>query len=120
MRDTWVVFGATGQQGGAVVRALLQLPESISVRAAVRDSATSAAMTLRDLGCEIVTADLNNKDSVGRALEGASGTFLVTANDIDEHCYRRELQQGKNVADAAIEAGLHKIIFSTLPSVRIA
>jgi uncharacterized protein YbjT (DUF2867 family) len=87
MSETWVLFGATGQQGGAVARALLQHPilsKTISVRAAVRDPSTPTAATLRDLGCEIVRADLDYKNSLDAALKGASGVFLVTNNDIDE------------------------------------
>ncbi|KAF2481596.1 hypothetical protein BDY17DRAFT_311271 [Neohortaea acidophila] len=121
MSNTWVIFGATGQQGGAVVRALLQdttLSKSITVRAAVRNPAAPTAKPLHDLGCEVVRADLDDKDSLHAAFEGASGVFLVTSNNIDEQYYKREFQQGKNAADASVESGVQKIIFSTLPGVR--
>ncbi|KAK4506171.1 hypothetical protein PRZ48_004136 [Zasmidium cellare] len=117
MTETWVVFGATGQQGGAVARILLQ-DKAVSVRAAVRDPSSPSGATLRDLGCELVRADLDDKDSLRVALEGASGVFVVTSNDVDETYYEREFAQGKNAADAAVEAGVKRIIFSTLPSVK--
>jgi uncharacterized protein YbjT (DUF2867 family) len=121
MSDIWVIFGATGQQGGAIAQALPEHPilsKTISIRAAVRNPSTPAAATLRDLGCEIVRADLDDKSSLDSALKGASGLFLVTNNFIDEQYYEKEYQQGKNAADAAVAAGVQKIIFSTLPSVR--
>ncbi|KAF2161184.1 hypothetical protein M409DRAFT_28512 [Zasmidium cellare ATCC 36951] len=117
MSEIWVVFGATGQQGGAVARAVLQ-DTTISVRAATRNLSSPAAATLRDLGCELVRADLDDRTSLNTALKGASGVFLVTTNDVDEKYYEREFAQGKNAADAAVEAGVQKMISSTLQSVK--
>ncbi|KAF2171534.1 hypothetical protein M409DRAFT_18646 [Zasmidium cellare ATCC 36951] len=118
----FVVFGATGQQGGAVVKLLTSDPvlsQEYSVRAVVRDPSKPAAVALKNLpGCEIVQADLDDKVSLYRAFEGAHSAFLVTNSIFDEHLYEREYAQGQAAADVAVEAGLKYLIFSTLPSVR--
>lgn len=90
MNDIWVVFGATGQQGGAVARALLK-NGNLSVRAVVRDPTSPASATLHSLGCELVRADLNDKSTLHAAFTGASGVFLITTNDINKTYYEREL-----------------------------
>lgn len=118
----FVVFGATGQQGGAVVKLLTSDPvlsQEYTVRAVVRDPTKPAAVALQNLpGCEVVQADLDDKSSLYRAFAGAHSAFLVTNSIFDEHLYERELTQGQNAADVAVEADLKYLIFSTLPSVR--
>ena len=95
------VIGATGAQGGSVINAILNDSSSnFSVRAITRDSTKPNALKLKERGCEVVEADLSNKDFLQKAFEGAYGVFGVTDfwatmnPDI-------EISQGKNVADAA-------------------
>ena len=95
------VIGATGAQGGSVINAILNdSSNSFSVRAITRDSTKPNALKLKERGCEVIEADLSNKDSLQKAFEGAYGVFGVTDfwatmnPDI-------EISQGKNVADAA-------------------
>ena len=66
------VIGATGQQGGAVVRAL-QAQGQFKVRALTRNPAKH-----RGLAEEVLEADLDRSESLKAAFEGAHGVFLVT------------------------------------------
>lgn len=95
------VIGATGAQGGSVINAILNdSSKNFAVRAITRDSTKPNAQKLKERGCEVVEADLSNKDSLQKAFEGAYGVFGVTDfwatmnADI-------EISQGKNIADAA-------------------
>jgi uncharacterized protein YbjT (DUF2867 family) len=72
-----VVFGATGKQGGVVVKALLA-SSLWKVSAVTRDPSSAAACSLRDSGVEILQADLHNQTSVSAAVKDAYGVFAVT------------------------------------------
>jgi len=103
------VFGATGNQGGGVIRAL-QNQGRFSVRAITRDAAKAEG-----LADEVVQADLTRPDTLAEALRGAYGVFVVTnfwaSGDVDE------LAQGRAAVDAAKEVGVKHFIWSTLPNV---
>ena len=62
-----VVIGATGQQGGSVVNALLNHPETYTVRAVTRNINSDKARSLASRGAEVVTGDLDNYDSILKA-----------------------------------------------------
>jgi uncharacterized protein YbjT (DUF2867 family) len=132
------VCGATGNQGGSVAKLLLRFPEEYSVRALTRDPDSRAAAELAKLGATIVRADLTIPSSLNAALDGCWGVFGVT-NFYDVVCstqntatsnargYLHKLQkikddpsseeiQGKNLAKAALEAGVQCFVWSTLPS----
>ena len=73
------VFGATGAQGGGLAHAILNDPNSeFSVRAVSRDTHSDKAQELARQGAEVIAADIDDADSVQRALEGAYGAYLVT------------------------------------------
>ena len=73
------VFGATGAQGGGVVRAITSDPGSeFTARAVTRDPNADKAKELVALGAEVVYGDLSDAASVHKALEGAYGAFFVT------------------------------------------
>src|SRR5712672_2489738 len=102
------VLGATGQQGGGVVRAL-QASGQFKVRALSRDPGKH-----RDLADEVVEADLNRPETLKAAFEGAHGVFLVTNfRDLGE----AESKQAMAAVHAAKEAGVKHFIWSTLPDV---
>ncbi|EED22441.1 hscarg dehydrogenase, putative [Talaromyces stipitatus ATCC 10500] len=114
---TVVVFGATGIQGGSVVKTLLEDPraaQQFKVRAVTRDPAKPAAKALLERGAEVVKADLEDKESLKSALTGAYALFLVT-NFFDKMDAALEEQQGKNVADLAKELNIEHFIWSSLP-----
>src|SRR5437773_7111649 len=102
------VIGATGQQGGGVVRAL-QASGQFKVRALSRDPGKH-----RDLADEVVEADLNRPETLKAAFEGAHGVFLVT--DFRENG-TAEFQQATAAVRAAKDAGVKHLIWSTLPDV---
>lgn len=112
------VFGATGAQGGGLAHAILNDKNSeFSVRAVTRDTGSDKAQTLADKGAEIVHGDVDDKETVKRALEGAYGAYFVTffwAHFSPE----KEMAQAKIMAEAAKETGIQHAIWSTLEDVR--
>src|SRR5829696_4008349 len=108
----FVVAGATGKQGGAVARSLLD--RGFRVRALTRDPQKPEAQALADHGAEIVQGDMEDRSSIERALEGAYGIFSV--QNYWETGYDGEVQQGKTVADAAKAAGVEHFVYSSVGS----
>ncbi len=112
------VFGATGAQGGGLVRAILADSGSeFSVRAVTRDTTSDKAKALAALGAEVVAADVDNKESALNALKGAYGAYFVTFF-WDHFSPDKEFEQAKNFAGAAKEAGIQHAIWSTLEDTR--
>ena len=112
------VIGATGSQGNGLVRAILNDPEGrFKVRAITRNASSDKAKELKELGAEVVEADINEKDSVIKAFKGAYGAYCVTF--FWEHFSpEKEMQQAKNMAEAGKEVGLKHVIWSTLEDTR--
>src|SRR5690349_21354500 len=112
------VFGATGAQGGGLVRALLgDTDRHFAVRAVTRKPDGAAARQLVEAGAQVVLADLDDGASVLRALEGAYGAFFVTS--FWEHLSaEKELAQAHTFAAAAAQSGLRHAIWSTLEDTR--
>ena len=112
------VFGATGAQGGGLAHAILNDANSeFTVRAITRDASSEKAKELAKLGAEIVTADIDDKESMQKALAGAYGAYFVTffwAHFSAE----KETAEAKNMAAAAKEAGIQHTVWSTLEDVR--
>ena len=102
------VIGATGQQGGGVVRAL-QASSQFKVRALSRNPGKH-----RELGDEVVEADLNRPETLKAAFEEAHGVFLVT-NFREKGA--DELKQATAAVRAAKDAGVKHFVWSTLPNV---
>jgi uncharacterized protein YbjT (DUF2867 family) len=105
-----LITGATGRQGGAVVRHML--PKGWKLRALTRNSAGEAAQKLARLGLEVVSGDLEDPASLEKALRGAYGVYSV--QDFWAVGARREVQQGKNLADAAKKAGVAHFVYSSV------
>ena len=84
MTDTKViaVVGATGSQGGGLVRAILADPDhEFEVRALARNTRSGKAQELAAAGVEVVDADLNDQESMVRALKGAYGAYVYKEPD---------------------------------------
>jgi uncharacterized protein YbjT (DUF2867 family) len=112
------VFGATGAQGGGLARAILAHAGSgFAVRAVTRKPDAAAARALAQAGAEVVAADLDDADSVRRAMHGAYGAYCVT-NFWEHFSPAKELAQAATMADAAARAGLQHVLWSTLEDTR--
>jgi len=107
------VLGGTGQQGGAVVDALMGAGK-FAVRVASRNPASEAARAFSARGVEVVKADLLDPRSLRSALEGAHGAFVVT-NFWDPAQMPRETEIATAAVQAARAAGVKHLIWSTLP-----
>lgn len=112
------VVGATGQQGGGLVRAILADADGeFAVRALTRNPDSDAARQLAAQGAEVVEADISDEASVTKAFDGAYGAFLVT-NFWAHMSPEQEQQDALNMARAAKTAGLTHVIWSTLDDTR--
>src|ERR1700739_2605138 len=108
------VIGATGQQGGAVIDALLK--QQIPIRAVTRNPNGDKARTLVQRGVAVVCADLEDVDSVRVAFDGAAAAFAMTTHDgLDGP--RREVAHGQVIAAAAADAGLPFLVYSSVGGV---
>lgn len=112
------VVGATGMQGGGLVRAILADPASgFTVRALTRDVNSEKARELSGLGAEVVAADVHDVESLKRAFAGAAGAFCVTffwAHMSPE----REFAEAEAMAKAAQATGVQHVVWSTLEDTR--
>lgn len=112
------IFGATGAQGGGLARAILNDPNSeFAVRAVTRDIYSERAKELAGMGAELVAADIDDKASIQKALEGAYGAFFVTFYWA-HYSPEKEISEAHNMAEAAKAAGIKHAIWSTLEDTR--
>ncbi len=112
------VVGATGAQGGGLVRAILDNPGGeFEARALTRNARSEKAQALAALGANVVEADLDDRASLEAAFAGAYGAYCVT-NFWEHFSPRKELAQARNLAAAARAAGLQHVIWSTLEDTR--
>lgn len=112
------VVGATGAQGGGLVRAIQGDPGGGFVaRALTRDPSSGKARALAELGAEVVAADVDDPESLRRAFHGAHGAFCVTFF-WDHFSPEREKVQARAMAEAARDAGVKHVIWSTLEDTR--
>lgn len=118
MRPVIAVVGATGAQGGGLVRALLRDPaQRFAVRALTRQPGARAARALAQAGAEVVAADLDRPGTLRDALAGAHGLFGIT--DFWEHFSpERELRQAAQLAHAAAQAEVRHVVWSTQEDTR--
>ncbi|CEL58693.1 NmrA-like family domain-containing protein 1 OS=Bos taurus GN=NMRAL1 PE=2 SV=1 [Rhizoctonia solani AG-1 IB] len=111
-----VVCGATGAQGSSVVEHLLQ-DGGYRVRALTRNPDGAPAQKLNLQGVETVKCDFGSLEQVVIAFQGAYAVYGVT--NFWEHGEEAEIQQGKNLADAAKTCGVRHFIWPSLPHVPI-
>lgn len=115
---TIAVMGATGSQGGGLVRAILSDPGGgFAVRAITRDVDSDKAKALAKLGAEVVAADIDDEQSLNRAFEGAYGAYCVTFY-WTHFSPEKELAEAAAMARAAKHAGVRHVIWSTLEDTR--
>lgn len=112
------VVGATGAQGGGLVRAILNDKSGeFTARALTRDVNSPRAKELAQLGAEVVAADVDDPASLKQAFKGAYGAFCVTF--FWEHFSpEKEQAHARAMAEAAKDAGVKHVIWSTLEDTR--
>jgi uncharacterized protein YbjT (DUF2867 family) len=110
VRGPILVTGATGRQGGAVIRHLLA--RGAELRALTRNPETPRARALAARGVSTVQGDMDDGASLRRAMTAVYGVYSV--QDFWTVGARREVQQGTNVADAAAAAGIEHLVFSSV------
>jgi nucleoside-diphosphate-sugar epimerase len=129
-----VVLGATGNQGGSVVSTFLSEP-GWRVRGISRNPSSAASQKLKERGVDVVAGNLDNPASLVAAFKGAAAVFSASdfwalyadpelqktakpGQSQNHRTYENELQQGKNIFDAASQTeGLERLIFSGLSDV---
>jgi uncharacterized protein YbjT (DUF2867 family) len=108
-KKTILVTGATGKQGGAVLRHLVN--HGWHVRVICRDPNKSSAQACTDMGVEVVKGDLDDRNSVLRAAKGTYGIYSVQAIEKGPEV---EFRQGKTLADVARECGVKHFVYSSV------
>jgi len=107
---TVLVTGATGRQGGAVIGHMFA--KGWKLRALTRDPGSPAAQGLARRGVQVVKGDLEDAASLGPAISGMYGVYSV--QDFWAVGAKREVLQGKNLADAAKKAGVEHFVYSSV------
>jgi uncharacterized protein YbjT (DUF2867 family) len=112
------VVGATGAQGGGMVRAILaDTSKEFAARGLTRHPDGDKGKALQKSGAEVVAAELDDPKSLERAFAGAYGVFGVT-NFWEHFSAEKELAQATNIAEAAKQAGVKHVVWSTLEDTR--
>ncbi|KAL2814510.1 putative hscarg dehydrogenase [Aspergillus cavernicola] len=138
MSKTIVIVGATGTQGSSIAHTFRRYPEW-RVRGITRNPLSAASQSLSAKGVEMIKADIDDKQSLIPAFEGANVIFSNTdffihlqhalstdpgrePQEINKYAYRREVEQGVNVAEVAASPSvlktLDRFIYSSLPDPR--
>ncbi|KAM3916758.1 nmrA-like family domain-containing protein 1 isoform 2-T2 [Leptodactylus fuscus] len=115
-KKVFVVFGATGAQGGSVAAALLE-DGTYEVRAVTRDTSKRESVKLKEAGAEVVYGDLDEKKSLEAALAGAYGAFVVT-NYWEHFNKEKEITQGKLIADLCKRLALQIVVYTGLENIK--
>jgi uncharacterized protein YbjT (DUF2867 family) len=111
MNDKILITGATGKQGGSIIRHLLK--HDGKIRAMTRDDKKAAE--LKKMGVEVVIGDLLDRPSIDAALRGIKRMYLVTT-PYDAGGVESEVMQGLNGVEAAADAGVEHLVFSSVGS----
>src|SRR5258706_16132857 len=105
-----VVTGATGKQGGHLVRELLA--RGHSVRALTRKPESPAAAALAERGVTIVAGDFEDRGSLERAARGVDAVFAMgTPLESDT---KTETREGINIVRAASSAGVSHLVYASI------
>lgn len=110
-----LVTGATGRQGGAVASRLLA--DGWRVRALTRDAESERAQALAEAGAEVVTGDLDDRDSLDAAVAGAWGVFSVHPGGYEGGPYGHdgdhEVRTAAKLGAAAGTAGVAHVVHTS-------
>ncbi len=109
---TFLILGATGLQGGAVAREMLERGQSI--RILTRRASSQKAMALAKMGADVVEGDLSKPETLPPAFEGVTGVFSVQDFYAPGVGLVGEVEQGRAVLAAAKAAGVRHIVQSSM------
>ncbi|MBW7456593.1 NmrA/HSCARG family protein [Paenibacillus sepulcri] len=111
---TILVLGATGQQGGAAAAHLLA--EGWQVRAFTRNPSSKTAQAIAQAGAQLVSGDMGDRASLDAAVQGVYGVFSVQPPEWNpsDASTAEEIRLGKNVVDAARDAGVQHLVYSSV------
>lgn len=113
---TILVFGATGQQGGAVASALRA--KGWPVKAFVRDVLADKARALSAMGVELAQGDFSDSASIRTAMAGVYGVFSVQPSSGQGAVYgvsdEDEVRFGKTIADLAVDSGVQHLVYTSV------
>ena len=119
-KNVIAVMGATGAQGGGLVRAIhADRDGAMTARAITRKPDSEKAQALATLGVQVVAGDADDPQSLERAFAGAHGVFCVT-NFWEHFSPDRETDQATAMARATRKAGVQHVVWSTLEDTRTA
>jgi len=117
-RKVIAVVGATGAQGGGLVRAIVNdTSGEFAARAITRDVNSAKAQELARMGVEVVSANVDDEKGLEGAFSGAYGAYCVTFF-WDHFSAEREIAEARNMAEAAKASGVQHVIWSTLEDTR--
>ncbi len=117
-RKIIAVMGATGSQGGGLVRAIMSDPNGgFTARAITRDTSSAKAKQLAELGAEVVAADINDLDQLKQAFSGAHGAYCVTFF-FEHFSPDKEVAHAGAMAEAAKDGAVSHVIWSTFEDTR--
>lgn len=105
-----LVTGATGRQGGAVARELIE--RGYAVRGLTRNPDSERASALSELGAEMVQGNFGNSESLRSAMDGIYGVFAMT--DFWEHGFDGEVQHGKTLIDIASDSAVRHFVYTSV------
>ena len=109
MVHSFLVTGATGNQGGHTASSLLSAGQH--VHALVRDSSSVKAQELEKSGAKLFQGEFGAYDAIRKAVEGCQGVFLVLAPTQDAE---EEVRHAQNVLNAAVAAGVKQCVYSSV------
>lgn len=117
------VFGATGAQGSSVLRSLVaNTSETFKLRGTTRNPLSNSAQQIATFGVEVVKADGWDKDAMLAAFKGSWGVFVNTNSDDsvfeDPNFKKTEVDLGKLIVDAAVQAGVEVFVYSGFNSAK--
>jgi len=118
VKETILVTGATGKQGGAVIKNLIScVGLNANLRIFVRDASSPSVKKLAASGVEIAVGSMEDQDSIEASLKGDDRVFLLTMFNLSSgEKPLDEARRGKNFVDAMVKSNsLKQVIFSTLP-----
>ena len=112
-KNTVLVFGATGRQGGSVARHLIK-DGTFDVRAFVRDDTTQKAKDLEHIGVKLYKGDMADESSMRNAMKNCDFVYAVT--DYWDHPKEPEIEiaNGKKLMDCAKDTNIQHLVFSAL------